>query len=92
MKNASVQHLNALVHNREYASSYHLDFSKLNHIGTAIMNKLTNVSPFLLFLVPVFIMMVFTLSTNMVKTDQNEVMSKQVTVQQIASTPVQYNK
>jgi hypothetical protein len=92
MKTASVQHLNTLVHNREYASSYHLDFSKLNQIGTAIMNKLSNVSPFLLFLAPVFIMMVFTLSTNMVETDQNEVMSKQATVQQMANTPVQYSK
>jgi len=92
MKTASVQHLNTLVHNREYASSYHLDFSKVTRIGNTIINKLTNISPFLLFLVPVFMMMVFTISTNMIKTDQNEAMSKQATVQKTAPMSVRYTK
>lgn len=92
MKTASVQHLNALVNNREYASSYHIEFNKLTSIGTYIMNKLTNVSPFLLLLIPVFIMMVFTLTANMGKTDQNGAMLKQAPALEMAKVSGQHTK
>jgi len=92
MKTASVQHLNALVNNREYASSYHIDFSKVINIGTYIMNKLTNVSPFLLLLAPVFIMMVFTMTANVAKSGQQEAMLKQAPVQEVAKVSTYYTK
>lgn len=63
MKTASIQHTTStLVNNRIYAS-YQIDFSNLTNIYTLIMKKLTNVSPFLLLLVPVFMMMVLTMTT-----------------------------
>lgn len=62
MKSASIQHNSTLVNNRVYAS-YQTDFSTLTNIYTLIMKKLTNVSPFLLLLVPVFMMMVLTMTT-----------------------------
>jgi len=92
MKTASVQHLNAIVNNRDYASSYHLEFKKLTHAGTYIMNKLTNVSPFLLLLIPAFIMMVFTMTATMDKTSQNGAMLKQSTTLETAKISGQYTK
>jgi len=61
MKTASIQHTSTLVNNRIFAS-YQTDFSNLTNIYTLIMKKLTNVSPFLLLLVPVFMMMVLTIT------------------------------
>ena len=62
MKTASVQHLDTLTHNSY--TNYQVDFSTLTNIYTYIMKKLTNVSPFLLLLVPVFMMMILTLAGN----------------------------
>lgn len=75
MKTASVQHLNTLVNNREYAT-YHIEFNTLNRIGSYIMKKIMNVSPFLLLLIPVFAMMVFTISVNNGKATQDQAMLK----------------
>lgn len=61
MKTASVQHLSTLVNNREY-TSYHIELNWLTNAGSSIMKKLTNVSPFLLLLVPVFMMIAFTVA------------------------------
>lgn len=61
MKTASVQHLNTLVNNREY-TSYHIELNWLTNVGSSIMKKLTNVTPFLLLLVPVFMMIAFTVA------------------------------
>jgi len=92
MKTASVQHLNALVNNREYASSYHIEFNKLTNIGTYIMNKLTSVSPFLLLLAPIFFLVVFTMTANMGKTQQNNVMLKKAPALEMAKISGQYTK
>lgn len=62
MKTASVQHLDTLSHHTH--TTYQIDFSPLINIYTYIMKKLTNVSPFLLLLVPVFMMMILTLAGN----------------------------
>ena len=92
MKTASVQHLNALVNNRDYASSYHIEFNKLTNIVTYLMNKLTNVSPFILLLAPVFILMVFTMTANMGKTPQNDAMLKKAPAVEMAKISGQYTK
>lgn len=63
MKTASVQHLSTTINNELYAS-YQSGVSKLTNVNTYIMNKLTNVSPFLLLLIPVFVMMAFTITTS----------------------------
>jgi hypothetical protein len=76
MKTASVQHLDTLVNNRIYAS-YQIEFSKLTNIYTYTMKKLTNVSPFILLLVPVFMMMVLTITSNVKTTEKNMAGMKQ---------------
>ncbi|WP_158796599.1 hypothetical protein [Pedobacter sp. L105] len=60
MKTASVNYLHTLINNRIYAS-HQIEFKKMNSIGTAIQNKLSAVSPFLLLLAPVFVMIAVTL-------------------------------
>lgn len=75
MKTASAQHLNILVNKSSFAS-YQIEFNTLNLINTYIMKKLTNISPFLLLLVPVFMMMVFTITTHVKNTAVNEVVMK----------------
>lgn len=50
--------------------------SFLANINTYIMKKLTNVSPFLLLLVPVFIMMVFTITSGFATSNQDEMAMK----------------
>lgn len=77
MKASSLQHPNTLVNNRIYAS-YQIDFSNLTNIYTLIMKKLTNVSPFLLLLVPVFMMMVLTMTAGPVTNHVNETALKTV--------------
>jgi|GEM_PF-3742865 len=60
MKTASVNPLHTLINNRIY-TSYQFDLNHHTKIGSYIMNKLTVVSPFLLLLVPVFVMIAVTL-------------------------------
>lgn len=66
MKTASVNYL-------PQQTSVQVQFVNLNHITTYIMKKLTNVSPFLLLLVPVFMMMVLTLTSGTSNTQNDEV-------------------
>lgn len=75
MKTASVQHTATIVNDRLYAS-YEFDSTNLTTLYTYLMKKLTNVSPFLLLLVPVFMMMVFTITTTTHKTAVNAVAMK----------------
>lgn len=86
MKTVSVQHLDTLVHDRIY-TAYHIDFSKLTNIYTYIMKKLTNVSPFLLLLVPVFMMMMLTMFSNAGTEGQNIVNTKATNQASIATLP-----
>jgi hypothetical protein len=69
MKTASVQHIDNLVSNS--FTTDQIDFSTLTNTYTYIMKKLTNVSPFLLLLVPVFMMMVLTMANNAGTTEEN---------------------
>lgn len=86
MKTASVQHLDALVNNKIHAS-YPIEFKPLTDINTYIMKKLTNVSPFLLLLVPVFMMMVLTISSNAITSHQNEAAIKATASTSVAKIP-----
>lgn len=76
MKTASVQHISTLGNTNGIYNTYKIDYSALNRISTYIMKKLTNVSPFILLLVPVFMMMVFTVTTNVKPAAVNEVAMK----------------
>ena len=76
MKTASVQHISTLVNTNIIYTSYQIDYSSINSIKTYIMQKLTNVSPFLLLLVPVFMMMVLTVTTSMKPSAADEVAMK----------------
>ena len=91
MKTASVQHTATIVNDRIYAS-YEFDYSNLTTIYTYIMKKLTNVSPFLLLLVPVFMMMVFTITTNTHKTADNTVAMKSKAQTELAVSGSQFSK
>jgi hypothetical protein len=66
MKTASVQHLNNLVANREY-TSYHIELTRLRALSSSLINKVMSVSPFLLLLVPVFMVMAYTIVSQFLK-------------------------
>jgi hypothetical protein len=66
MKTASVQHLNNLVDNREY-TSYHIELNRLRSVSSTLLNKVMSVSPFLLLLVPVFMVMAYTIVAQLLK-------------------------
>jgi len=74
MKTSSEYQLETPMHKVMQASSFQMNISTsyLTDINAYIMKKLTNISPFLLLLVPVFMMMVFTISTNLNAPAQNE--------------------
>jgi len=89
MKTASVQHFDSLLNNRIH-TSYEIQFSTLNYIKNLIMQKLTNISPFLLLLVPVFMMMALTIGSNITNNSKNELALKnapQTEVAKIATQP-----
>jgi len=86
MKSASVQHLDTLTNQRIYAS-YQADFSKLTNIYTYIMKKLTNVSPFILLLIPVFVMLILTVTSSVNTTDNQTAGMKTDTHTSISKTP-----
>ena len=70
MKTATLQPQNHLLNNR-INYTYHIEFSPLTNIYTTIMKKLTEVSPFIMLLIPLFMMLVFTVSQgNSVTADQ----------------------
>jgi len=60
---ASIQYFDTTANNRLH-DSYRLEISKLSNVNTYIMKKLTNVSPFILLLIPVFVMMIFAITSN----------------------------
>ena len=91
MKTASVQHIGSLVNNRAHAS-YQIDFSPLTNIYTYTMKKLTNISPFLLLLVPVFMMMAITIANNVSTTQDNEAALKATANTAVAKIPNQLMK
>ena len=85
MKTASVQHFDSLINNTIH-TSYKFEFSTLTNIKIAIMQKLTNISPFLLLLVPVFMMMVLTISSANSNTDKAELALKAAPRMEMAKT------
>lgn len=71
MKTSSGYQLETPMHKMMQASyQMNLNTSFLTNINVAIMKKLTSISPFLLLLVPVFVMMVISITTQ--TADQNE--------------------
>ncbi|MGY0039851.1 hypothetical protein [Pedobacter sp. NJ-S-72] len=85
MKTASIQYFDTTVNNRLH-DSYRLEISKLSNVNTYIMKKLTNVSPFILLLIPVFVMMIFAITSNKSITQRNEVAMKAAPANEIAKT------
>jgi hypothetical protein len=85
MKTASVQHLDTLAHNSYTIDQ--IDFRPLTNIYSSIMKKLTNVSPFLLLLVPIFMMMILTLAGNGQTQKENTAALKSGTTVNIAKLP-----
>lgn len=58
---------------------------KTASVNINIMKKLANVSPFLLLLVPVFMMMVLTIANNVTRSQDEEIAAKATTsVKEIA--------
>ncbi|MBB6273408.1 hypothetical protein HDF26_003868 [Pedobacter cryoconitis] len=84
MKTASITYNNSL--NNRLQDSYRLEISKLNNVNTYIMKKLTNVSPFILLLIPVFVMMIFAVTGNKSITQHDELSVKSAPVNEIAKT------
>ena len=85
MKTASIQYFDTTVNNRLH-DSYRLEISKLSNINTYIMKKLTNVSPFILLLIPVFVMMIFAIAGNKSMNQPNELVMKVAPANKIAKT------
>lgn len=52
---------------------------KTASVNINIMKKLANVSPFLLLLVPVFMMMVLTIANNLTRSQDEEIAAKATT-------------
>jgi len=52
---------------------------KTASVNINIMKKLANVSPFLLLLVPVFMMMVLTIANNVTRSQDDEIAAKATT-------------
>lgn len=63
MKNLSGYQLENPMHKAMQVSSFQMNIntSFLTHINTYVLNKLTSISPFLLLLIPVFMMTAVTL-------------------------------
>jgi hypothetical protein len=77
MKPSSIYQLETPMQTVMQASyQMNVNTSFLTNIYTYIMKKLTNVSPFLLLLVPVFIMMVFTITSSFTTSNQDEMAMK----------------
>jgi len=87
MKTASVQHYNTLDKNN-IVVNYQFDLSKLTNITTYIMKKLTNVSPFLMLLVPVFMMIAVAFSTSSDSNTKEDVMLKSTPSTAVAKTMI----
>ena len=85
MKTATIQYFDTTVNNRLH-DSYRLEISKLSNVNTYIMKKLTNVSPFILLLIPVFVMMIFAIAGNKSITQPSELAMKVAPANEIAKT------
>lgn len=85
MKTASVQHFDSLINNTIH-TSYKFEFSTLTNIKIAIMQKLTNISPFLLLLVPVFMIMVLTITNATISNNKTELAMKSTPSAELAKT------
>jgi len=85
MKTASIQYFDITVNNRLH-DSYRFEISKLSNVNTYIMKKLTNVSPFILLLIPVFVMMIFAIAGNKSITQPDELVIKAAPANEIAKT------
>jgi len=73
MKNLSGYQLESPMHKAMQASSFQMNIntSYLTNASTYVLNKLTGISPFLLLLVPVFMMIAFTLFSNPGNVNEN---------------------
>ena len=94
MKTSSEYQLETPMHKVMQASSFQMNISTsyLTDINAYIMKKLTNISPFLLLLVPVFIMMAVMISSNLNNTAQNEMAMKTTQNNEISKVSTQLVK
>ncbi|MBB5620183.1 putative PurR-regulated permease PerM [Pedobacter cryoconitis] len=87
MKTASLQYTGTTVNN-SLSVSYQSEINTLNNIVNKIasytMKKLTNVSPFILLLIPVFVMMIFALTGPANMTRGSEITAKAAPANEIA--------
>ena len=88
MKSASVQHIDHFINNKIYTTNETV-LDTLSNINTNIMKKLTNISPFILLLVPVFMMMILTIATSIKPDVEGMSASKTTTSTSVAKIPVQ---
>lgn len=85
MKSASIQYFDTNENNRLH-SSYRLEISKLSNVNTYIMKKLTNISPFILLLIPVFVMMIFAITSTNTMNQHDELAIKTAPANEVAKT------
>lgn len=71
MKTAAVQHFHTGINPNRSSQNYQIASLSITLFFTHLMKKLTYISPFLLLLVPVFLMMVLSLASQS-KTSRNE--------------------
>ena len=73
MKNLSGYQLESPMHKAMQATSFQMNIntSFLTNAGTYVLNKLTGISPFLLLLLPVFMMIALTLFSNPSNVNEN---------------------
>jgi len=88
MKSASVQHIDHIINNKIYTTNETV-LRTLNNINTNIMKKLTNISPFILLLIPVFMMMILTIATSITPDAESMSAAKTTTSTSVAKIPVQ---
>lgn len=82
MKTATLQYIDNTVNN-SLPVSYQSEINTLNNIASYTMKKLTNVSPFILLLIPVFVMMIFVLTGSNI-TRGNEITAKAAPANEVA--------
>ncbi|AMQ00762.1 hypothetical protein AY601_3906 [Pedobacter cryoconitis] len=88
MKTASLQYIDTTVKNSLHVS-YESEINALNNIASYTMKKLTNVSPFILLLIPVFVMMIFALTGPSNMTKGSEITANATSANQVAETAYQ---
>ncbi|WP_111635396.1 hypothetical protein [Pedobacter cryoconitis] len=83
MKTATLQYIDTTVNN-SLAVSYQSKINALNNIASYTMKKLTNVSPFILLLIPVFVMMIFAITGPSNMTTGSEITAKAAPANEVA--------